>query len=118
MIEKKPQRRNFLKFLGLSATATLISKNSIAAFVDPTEIRKLNPVQKEFMNQYGHWMDEFLKVIKLQKTEPENLENQRKMVELTEQAEKFKPRLSEFMKDETFAYIYKLAIQRVSDEIT
>jgi len=38
MSEEKPSRRNFLKFLGLSTGATLVSTSALASFVDKKEI--------------------------------------------------------------------------------
>ena len=69
------------------------------------------------MIRYGKWMDEFIEVIRIKKTDPGNNENRRKMTALTEIAEKFKPELTEFMKDETFRLIYKASIERMSKEI-
>lgn len=118
MPDNSSSRRNFLKILGLSAGASLAGKSALAAFVNKEEIRRLNPVQQEFMVRYGKWMDEFVEVVRIQKAEPENQENQKKMVALTERAEKFKPELDEFMKDETFALVYIASVQRVTNEIT
>jgi hypothetical protein len=117
MSEQQSSRRGFLKLLGLTAGATLASKNVFAAFIDKTEIRKLNPKQQEFMLRYGKWMDEFIEMIRVQKTDPDNITNLKKMVELSEKAEALQPELSEFMKDETFALIYHASIDRVSREI-
>ncbi|MCX6296530.1 MAG: hypothetical protein NTX97_10780, partial [Bacteroidetes bacterium] len=61
--------------------------------------------------------DEFIEVIRIQKTDPDNLENHKKMIPLTEKAEKFIPELSEFMKDETFSLIFNASIERMSKEI-
>lgn len=117
MPEQQSSRRNFLKLIGLSAGATLASTSVFAAFTDKTEIRKLKPEQQEFMIRYGKWMDEFIEVIRLQKSDPDNIENHKKMITLTEKAEKFQPELTEFMQDKTFALIYKVSIERVSKEI-
>jgi len=110
-------RRSFLKTLGLSAGATLVSSNIFGSFVDKDEILKLNPEQQKFMTRYESWMDQFTNVIRIQKSEPENMDNQKAMISLTEQAELFKPELAEFMKDEKFALIYKASIERMSKEI-
>ncbi len=117
MSEKKSTRRKFLQLFGLSATASLVSTSVLAAFVDQAEIRKLNPEQQEFMIGYGKWMDEFIEVIRIQKTDPDSLENNRKMIALSEKAEELQPELAEFMKDETFSLIFKASIERMSKEI-
>jgi len=117
MLEKQSTRRNFLQLFGLSAGASLVSANTLAGIIDETEIRKLNPKQREFMIRYGKWMDDFIEVIRVKKTDPDNKENKNKMLALTEHAEKFKPELNEFMKDETFQLIYMASIQRMTKEI-
>ncbi|MDP2088670.1 MAG: hypothetical protein Q8J84_04645 [Flavobacteriaceae bacterium] len=117
MSEQQNNRRNFLKNLGLSVTATLASTSVFASFIDKSEIRQLNPGQQEFMMRYGKWMDKFTEIIRIQKTEPESMENHRKMIEITNQVKELQPELNEFMKDKTFALIYQASIKRVSDEI-
>lgn len=117
MSEKKSDRRNFLKMIGLTASVSLVSQSALASFVNHEEIRKLNPEQQEFMVRYGKWMDEFIKVIRIQKKDPADLENQKQMVLLTEKALEFKPQLLEMQKDLTFSLIFNASIQRVTDEI-
>ena len=117
MSEKETSRRKFLQFLGLSAGTTLLGSKAFGGFVDKEEIKKLNPVQQEFMIRYGNWMDEFIEVVRIQKADPDNLENQKKMIALTEKVEKLQPELDEFMKDKTFSLIYQASIQRLTKEI-
>lgn len=110
-------RRNFLKILGLSAGATIASTGALANVIAHREILKLNPEQQEFMLRYGKWMDEFIEVIAIQKTSPDDLENNKKMMVLTEQAQQWQPKLNEYMKDEKFALIYRGSIERMRNEI-
>lgn len=117
MPEKQSTRRNFLQLLGLSASASLVNTTALASIIDTTDIRKLNPKQQAFMIRYGKWINEFIAVIRIRKTDPGNNENNKKMTTLTETAEKFKPALTEFMKDETFQLIYKASIERITKEI-
>ena len=117
MSDNQDSRRKFLQLLGLSAGATLVSTTGIAGFVDTETIYKLNPEQQEFMMRYGQWMDEFIEVIRVQKSEPDNLKNNHMMISLTERAEEIQPELAKFMKDETFSMIYKVSIERMSKEI-
>ena len=69
------------------------------------------------MVRYGKWMDDFIEVIRIKKTDSGNKKNNKKMTALSENAEKFKPELNEFMKDETFRLIYMASIQWMSKEI-
>lgn len=117
MSEEQSTRRNFLKIIGLSAGASMVGTSTIASFVNHSEIQKLNTEQLEFMLRYGTWMDDFTEVVRVQKTEPDNHENNMKMISLTTKAEELQPELSVFMKDETFSLIYLASIKRLSDEI-
>ena len=117
MAEKQSTRRRFLKFLGLSAGATLAAPVAMAAFIDHEEIKKLNPEQQEFMIRYGKWMDEFSEVNKIKKSTPYDVDNNKKIMALSEKAETFKPELDVFLKDSTFAFIFKESLKRVSVEI-
>lgn len=94
-----------------------MSQASFGAHLDETEIRKLTDEQKEFMFLHEKWMDEFIAVIKVQKTNPDDQENNKKMIAITEMADEFRPQLNEFMKDGTFALIYKMAMERMTKEI-
>jgi hypothetical protein len=117
MLDLKSSRRNFFKFLGLTAGTTLMSQASFGAHLDETEIRKLTSEQKEFIMLHEKWMDEFIAIIRVQKTAPEDQENNKKMIAITERADEFMPKLNEFMKDGTFALIYKMSMERMSKEI-
>ena len=75
MSEEESNRRKFLRLLGLSAGAVLVSTNAFSIFMKPEEILKLKPDQQEFMKRYGKWMDEFIEVIRIMKKDPQNKEN-------------------------------------------
>jgi len=113
----QPNRRKFLQWLGLSAGTALAGHGALAAFIDKQEIRKLNAEQQAFMIRYGEWMDRFTAMSRLKKTDPGNAENNRKLMALAEEAEAMRPELVEHMKDETFAVVYKLSIERASKAI-
>ncbi|HMT29769.1 MAG TPA: hypothetical protein PKD91_10850 [Bacteroidia bacterium] len=117
MSENNSSRRSFLQFLGLAAGSTLVSSSALATFTNTDDIKKLNPEQQEFMIRYGRWMEEFMEVIRIQKTDPDNMDNNHIMISLTEQAEKLNPELSLFMKDENFALIYHASIQKMRSAI-
>ena len=103
--------------LGLTAGAVLVNNSAIAKGFDQTEILKLTPEQQVFMHGYEKWMDEFTQVVKVQKTEPDNLDNHAKMIALTQKAEEFNPKLAEYMQDGTFAVIFQMSISRLTNEI-
>jgi len=117
MSDNQSSRRKFLQALGVTAGTTLIGKATIAAFTTDEEIMKLNPEQQKFMIRYGQWMDQFIEVNRLRKAEPANAEHNRKLMQLTEEAETFRPELNGHMKDDVFSLVYKLSIERASREM-
>lgn len=118
MSTQQSNRRNFLRFIGLSAGASLVSGNVLAGVIEAQEIKKLNPVQQAFMVRYSQWMDEFIEAIRSKKKDPGNPENNNRIMNLTNKADAFKPELNEHMKDETFRLIYAASIERMSKEIS
>jgi hypothetical protein len=117
MSDSNSTRRKFLKIFGLTAGATLIGSISTATELDQTEIKKLTAEQQEFMLLHEKWMDEFIAIVRVQKTAPEDPENNKKMIAITESADAFKPKLNEFLKDGIFAVVYKMSLERMSKEI-
>lgn len=117
MSDSKTNRRKFLKYLGLSASASLASNAVFASFIDQSEIKQLNTEQQKFMVRYGKWMDDFTEIIKILKANPDNMEHKQKMMTITNNVKELQPELKEFMKDKTFALIYQASIKRVTLEI-
>jgi hypothetical protein len=108
-------RRNFLKILGLSSGIMAITENANAYKTD--EIIKLTPEQQEFMLNYSKWMDKFIEVIRVQKVDKNNSENNTQLMILSEQAKSWQAVLQHYMTDKNFALIYKVTSERMSIEI-
>lgn len=108
-------RRRFLTKLGLtlgvSLTGTVVLQGEEVA---TTKDMALSSDQQLFMSNYERWMDDFIKVIKVQKQEPMNLENNKKIVALSEEAKVFQQELMGYMKDENFARYYMIATERMT----
>ena len=117
MDNTSPSRKRFLQMLGLSAGATLLSGSALAKGISNTDIRMLNAEHQEFMTRYEKWMEEYLKVIRDQKTDPDNIENHKAMMALSQKAEAFKPELAEYMQDETFALVFRVTLEKMTNEI-
>jgi hypothetical protein len=66
------------------------------------------------MQNYERWMDDFIEVIKVQKKDPENLQNNMKIVSLSEEAKQFQAELMGYMEDENFARYYMVATERMT----
>ena len=116
MEERKTKRRDFIKLFGLAAGVS-VSGLSTAAALTTENIRKLDESQREFMDRYGIWMDEYIELIKLQREYPDNEKIKKEILTHADVAEKFQNELREHMKDETFSLIFRNAIEKVSKEI-
>lgn len=111
-------RRNFLRKLGLTVGATITTSALLSAEIkDSPEIISLSPEQQSFMDSYEKWMDEFIEVIRTQKADPDNYENNKKIVALSEQAKTWQQTLGQYMADENFSRYYMIKTQRMTMEI-
>jgi 3-dehydroquinate dehydratase len=111
-------RRNFLRKLGLTVRATLTASSMLSAnIIESQHDMNISPEQMTFMETYNNWMDEFIEVIKIQKVDPENYENNKDIVKLSEQAKAWQSKLIEFMKDDNFARYYMKVTERMTLEI-
>lgn len=112
-------RRKFLTKLGLTVGATFaVATSSLAANVlDDKDEFPLTEEQIKFMHKYEKWMDEFVEVIRIQKADSENYENNKNIVRLSEIAKTWQDELVGYMKEENFARHYMAATQRMTLEI-
>lgn len=117
MAKTQSTRKRFLQLLGISTGATLIGGQALAAGINYPDIRMLKREHQEFMTRYEKWIDEYIQVIRIRKSEPGNMENHKAMMALTEKAETFKPELAKYMQDETFTLFFRSTIEKMTQEI-
>lgn len=111
-------RRSFIKKLGLSVGAATLGKVATSAEIVEKNIQfPLSSDQKEFMDMYEDWMDEFVEVIHQRKVNPDDLEANKKLMQLSEQSEAWQKKLSSFMEDENFARHYMIVTERMTNTI-
>ena len=111
-------RRDFLRKLGLTIGATITASSLVSAnIMNSKEELQITSEQQAFMNIYEKWMDEFVEVIKIQKVDPDNYENNKDIVRLSEQAKEWQGKLTGYMTDENFARYYMTATERMTLEI-
>lgn len=115
------KRRDFLKKLGLIAGATIITASGISkasGIVSPGETAiKLSDEQETFLSMYEKWLDQFHGMAKAQKNNAEDLENNKKLMSLSEEAGKWQKKLVDYMTDENFARRFMLMTERVTNII-
>ena len=114
-------RRDFLKKLGLiagtAALTTVGGSGVIELLADDKEKYKLNVEQHKFMAKYEKWLDEFHSMAKFQKIDSEHIENNKKLMALSEEAKKWQKELVERMKDENFARYYMVVTEKITKTI-
>jgi hypothetical protein len=111
-------RRWFLRRLGFTLGGTLTASSLISAnIIDTDKDMNISPEQKAFMDEYEKWMDEFIEVIRIQKVDQENYENNKNIVLLSERTKKWQFKLHEYMTDDNFARYYMKATERMTLEI-
>jgi hypothetical protein len=108
-------RRRFLSKLGLTLGVTLTGTKVMQGENEASaDVLTISSGQKTFMQNYERWMDDFIEVIKVQKKDPENLQNNMKIVSLSEEAKQFQAELMGYMEDENFARYYMVATERMT----
>ncbi len=108
-------RRRFLSKLGLTLGVTLTGTKVMQGENEASaDVLTISSGQKTFMQNYERWMDDFIEVIKVQKKDSENLENNMKIVALSEEAKQFQAELLGYMEDENFARYYMVATERMT----
>ena len=118
MNEYEESRRSFLTKLGMTIGAGVVAGEKLSAKVLNSKAEfPLTTDQQKFMDSYENWMDEFIPVIKDFRANPEDQLAQKRIAELSEEAESWRVQLTEFMEDENFARYYMTATERMTKEI-
>ncbi len=114
-------RRDFLKKLGLIATTTAVAASGFAQVENLISNKKeefpLTPEQRNFMVKYEKWLEEFHDMAKFQKIDADHLDNNKKLVALSEEAKTWQHEIIEHMKDDNFARYYMIVTEKVTTTI-
>ena len=115
------KRRDFLKKLGLIASATVLTATGAVKLTeiieDKIEDIVLTKEQSAFLDKYEKWLEAFHDMAKFQKKDPDHLENNKKLMALSEDAKAWQKDLIEHMKDENFARYFMIRTERITDTI-
>lgn len=119
MDEFENSRRRFLRKLGLTLGASMVVATAEirATILDKKDELAITPDQQKFMDRYEKWMDKFIEVIRKQKADPDDINNNREIVRLSEVSKGWQQQLSTYMKDENFARYYMASTERMTKEI-
>jgi hypothetical protein len=110
-MENNDSRRGFLKKIGATLTAAAMSTFEVGA-VQVDKIASLSPEKQEFLKKYKIWIDNFKKVVEVQKRNLQDVKNNDYMMKLSEEAEAWKSELQSYLLDKDFAEEYlKLTVE-------
>jgi hypothetical protein len=115
------KRRDFLKKLGLIAGATALTATGAIKLTEIIEDKMedivLTKEQSAFLDKYEKWLEAFHDMAKFQKKDPDHLENNKKLMALSEDAKGWQKDLIEHMKEENFARYFMIRTERITDTI-
>lgn len=117
MANEKQSRKSFLKKIGMSIGAAAVAPLATASEVGYMNDNKLDEVQKEFLLTYEKWLSEFHGVIKKQKDDFTNIENNKKLMTLSSEAEEWKKQLEVHMMDNNFAEYHEKITRKLTEDI-
>ncbi len=115
------KRRDFLKKLGLIASATVLTASGAIKLTEIIENKMedivLTKEQSAFLEKYEHWLTAFHDMAKYQRENRDDLENNKKLMALSEDAKNWQKELIEHMKDENFARYFMIRTEIITDTI-
>jgi hypothetical protein len=112
MSNKPESRKQFLKRFGFG----LFEEDNKSGSTE-IEIVTLNDEQIEFLFEYEGWLTEFHSYIKKRNIEPLNVDNNKRLMELSAEAEQRKDILEIYMEDILFSTVFNKITEEVSNEI-
>jgi len=95
-------RKEFLKKLILGIGG-VITPETVKSSSLEQEVLKLTDEQLDFLQEYEAWLKNFHEYVTKRNSAPFDIENNKKLMELSAEAEKRKPALEKFMLDPLFA---------------
>jgi hypothetical protein len=108
-------RKDFLKKLALGIGSMVVPEN--AQSNNTQEEIKLTHEQIDFLKNYENWLVHFREYVNKRNIDPLNFENNKKLMELSAEAESRKPTLEKYMQDEIFALYFNHITKEITEAI-
>ncbi len=119
MKDNKYTRKVFLKKAGLASGAVIIGSQLLAntKITATTASETLNESELLFLKEYATWLKEFNRFVHLRHLNPTNLENNKRLMVLSAEAETRKPKLELLMQKPAFAQSFNHITQDITNNI-
>lgn len=114
MTKIKQDRKAFLRKLGLSIPGALAEVSGLAAYAKDEELIE---EQVEFLYEYEEWLKEFQSFVNRRNESPFDIENNKKLMELSAQREDKKTTLELYMKDPKFSKYFNEITREITESI-
>lgn len=95
-------RKSFFKKLGTGVGAVAVGQAMAATDIDITEDLSLTDAQKNFVKGYKDWLSEFKTYIERRNENFGDMENNKKLMELSSQAQEWRAKLDKHMTDDKY----------------
>lgn len=115
MSDTKHNRKDFLKRLGVTVVGTAVAATAMGANVEGSD---LIDGQKQFLNEYEDWLKEFNAFVKKRNINPLDIENNKRLMELSAESEGRRTTLELYMKDPKFVKHFNRITEDVTKEIS
>jgi hypothetical protein len=108
-------RKEFIKKLALGIGAIVVPGTSKSNDFD--EINKLSDEQIDFLKEYEEWLVHFQEYVRQRNIDPFNMENNKRLMELSAEAEGRKTLLEKHMQDDVFALYFNHITKELTEAI-
>ena len=115
--QNNTSRRDFLQKLGLTVGAATLIDSEVLADVNPNKYSSVED-REAFLTRYEKWVDQYIDVVEEEKKNKENIENKKRIMELSEEANGWQEQIKEYIKHDDFKAKYLEVSKRFANSIT
>lgn len=117
MKKQSTTRRGFFTKLGLTIGAAVFIETE--ALADISLNQTSNREERErFLFQYEKWVDQYIEVVEEEKKNALNIENKKRIMELSDEAETWQNKIKEYIKHDDFKEKYISLSKKFANTIT
>ncbi|MPQ47886.1 twin-arginine translocation signal domain-containing protein [Marinifilum sp. N1E240] len=117
MSNQNNTRRGFLQKLGLTVGAAVVLDSEVLAEINPNKYSN-ETERNEFLNQYEIWVNDYISVVENEKKDSNNVENKKRIMHLSAQAEEWPAQIKEYIKHDDFKQKYFELSKQFAEVIT
>jgi hypothetical protein len=117
MSSQNNTRRGFLQKLGLTVGAAALIDTEVLADVNPNKYSSANE-RADFLSRYENWVDQYVEVVENEKKDQMNLENKKRIMALSDEADGWQSQIKEYIRHDDFKEKYIELSKRFANAIT